>query len=125
MQRIITNHASAAPKVAGSPGPESSFPISPGPVGPPCQPGLLRGPNTSNNPSKDRLDALKRCLQCIFNYLIISTDEVPGDAFIYFKYLFGHVSILVADGQQDEAEIEALVESSARQTEPSPLYKLT
>ena len=48
-------------------------------------------------------------------YLGISASGVPDDASISLSELYRHISTLEADGQQDAAEIETLLEISTRQ----------
>ena len=110
LQRSIPNPPPGACGPPGPAGPSGPWPWpSPGPPGPPSDaPG-------STNPYSDCILALKRCVASICAYLGISASGVPDDASISLRELYRHISTLEADGQQDAAEIETLLETSARQ----------
>lgn len=79
------------------------------PLAPSGPPGLPGNPSGSTNPCSDCITALKRCVSCICSYLEISSSRVPDDAYVSIRELIRYIATLEADGQQDAAEIKALL----------------
>lgn len=98
---------------SGPPGPS-------GPAGPPGPPGPSRPPSASGMPGDPdvahRVNELERCLLQIRLYLGVDDSGIPTDASRSLDELFRLIAAFEADSLQDAAEVEALRETTERQS---------